>query len=92
MIFFLQTSEVNADLLFNGSMDRKCISDLSSHIQYKCKNVNIPDLRAPVTVRSLNPPLSDITEKLLLYVVVSIEILREADLRVRDGLKCDNNL
>ena len=45
-------------------MDSKFISDLRSHIQYKCKNVNISDLKkigggAPVTLKSLNLPLTN---------------------------------
>ena len=38
---FFQTLEVNADLLLNRGTDAKFLSDLSSYIQYECKNANI---------------------------------------------------
>ena len=37
-------------------MDSKFLSDISSHIQYKCKDID-ENWGAPVTVRSLNLPL-----------------------------------
>ena len=67
---FFQTLEVDTDLYLNRGMDSKFLTDLSSHIQYKCKNVNTQfwwELGAPVTVRSLNLPLSNTLLKLMFH-------------------------